>query len=128
MFHPLLLLLQHSSSVLLKCELHLLLLYFSWDIPKTYVLPFHRCNILLLLLCLFLFLWKNFFHHPVFLGNFLLFSSDCAGSQSRLWIYVPCHGKLPCLCSGLGFYLCLASFVFWPTSPLPSVQTDKHLP
>jgi hypothetical protein len=128
MLHPLLLLLQHLFSVLLKCELHLLLLSFSQDIPKTYVLPFHRCNISLLLLYLFLFLWKNSFHHIVFLKNFLLFLSEYVLSESHFWIFVPCLGKLPCLCSELGFYLCLTDFVLWPSSPPPSVQTDKNPP
>jgi hypothetical protein len=55
-FHHLLLLLQHLFSMLLKCELHLLLIYFSRDIPKTCVLSFHRHSILLLLLLFFIFL------------------------------------------------------------------------
>jgi hypothetical protein len=66
---------------------------------------FHRHNTLLLLLCLFLFLWKkNLYHHSVILENFLLSQSDIVVHLPHILVFMFYPGKLLCLYSSFDLY------------------------
>ena len=59
---------------------------------------FHRHNTLILLLCLFLFLWENnFCHHSSFLVNFLFSQSNYVVSSPHPWASLLYPRELPCL-------------------------------